>query len=95
MPHVPATRTTASMRINTSRGIFPAPYRTEEIMENTSNILTIQEIAQILRCSKAHVQNALHGKVSGLPKLAHLTMGRRKLVRRDWLEQWLETNKTR
>jgi len=49
----------------------------------------------ILRCSKAHVHNAIHGKVHGLPKLTHLTMGRRKLVRRDWLEQWLESNKTR
>jgi len=54
-----------------------------------------QEVADILRCSKAHVHNAIHGKVQGLPKLTHLTMGRRKLVRRDWLEQWLETNKTR
>jgi len=55
----------------------------------------VKEVADILRCSKAHVHNAIHGKVQGLPKLTHLTMGRRKLVRRDWLEQWLETNKTR
>ena len=72
-----------------------APYSSEEIMENTSSILTVKEVADILRCSKAHVHNAIHGKVHGLPKLTHLTMGRRKLVRRDWLEQWLETNKTR
>ena len=64
-------------------------------MENTSSILTVKEVAGILRCSKAHVHNAIHGKVHGLPKLTHLTMGRRKLVRRDWLEQWLESNKTR
>jgi excisionase family DNA binding protein len=57
--------------------------------------ITVKEVANILRCSKAHVHNALHGKVRGLPKLTHLTMGRRKLVRRDWLEQWLECNKTR
>ncbi len=85
----------ACAQLPASRATNPAPYRTEEIMENTSSILTIREVAQILRCSKAHVQNALHGKVPGLPKLTHLTMGRRKLVRRDWLEQWLETNKTR
>jgi excisionase family DNA binding protein len=64
-------------------------------MENTSSILTVKEVANILRCSKAHVHNAIHGKVHGLPILTHLTMGRRKLVRRDWLEQWLESNKTR
>ena len=78
-----------------SRQVHLAPYSSEEIMENTSNILTVKEVADILRCSKAHVHNAIHGKVHGLPKLTHLTMGRRKLVRRDWLEQWLETNKTR
>ena len=48
--------------------------------------LDMWHIADILRCSKAHVHNAIHGKVHGLPKLTHLTMGRRKLVRRDWLE---------
>lgn len=64
-------------------------------MENTSNILTLKEVAGILRCSKAHVNNAIRGKLQGLPKLTHLTMGRRKLVRRDWLEQWLESNMTR
>ena len=63
-------------------------------MENTSNILTIKEVAEILRCSKAHVQNVLVGKVRGVPRLAPLRMGRRKVVRREWLDQWLETYKT-
>jgi len=49
-------------------------------MDNTSSILTVKEVADILRWSRAHVQNAIHGKVQGLPKLTHLTMGRRKLV---------------
>ena len=84
----------ASSREIRSRSVYLAPYSSEEIMENTSSILTVKEVANILRCSKAHVHNAIHGKVQGLPKLTHLTMGRRKLVRRDWLEQWLETNKT-
>jgi excisionase family DNA binding protein len=61
-------------------------------MENMLNVLTVKEVAAILRCSKAHVHNALHGKV---PKLTHLTAGRRKLVRRDWLDQWVESNKSR
>ena len=34
-------------------------------MENTSNMLTIKEVAEILRCSKGHVQNVLVGKVRG------------------------------
>jgi excisionase family DNA binding protein len=99
MPHQkapPECRTVRELSIqDSSRQIDLAPYRAEENMENTSNILTVKEVADILRCSKAHVHNAIHGKVQGLPKLTHLTMGRRKLVRRDWLEQWLESNKTR
>jgi hypothetical protein len=34
----------------------------------------------MLRCSK--VQKALVGKIAGVPQLAHLSMGRRKLVRK-------------
>jgi excisionase family DNA binding protein len=63
-------------------------------MENTSNILTIKEVAEILRCSKGHVQNVLVGKVRGVFMLAHLRMGRRKVVRKEWLDEWMETHKT-
>jgi len=66
----------------------------EEFVENTTNILTIREVADILRCSKAHAQNVIEGKVHGLPKLTHLSLGRRKVVRKEWLDQWLEANKT-
>ncbi len=64
-------------------------------VETTSNILTIKEVAAILRCSKAHALNVIDGKVRGLPKLTHLSLGRRKVVRKDWLDQWMEANKTR
>ena len=64
-------------------------------MEHTSSILTIKEVADILRVSKAHVHNVLGGKVTGVPKLTHLTLGRRRLVRREWLDQWLEASKVR
>ncbi len=65
------------------------PWRTDQ------NILTIKEVAAILRCSKAHALNVIDGKVRGLPKLTHLSLGRRKVVRKDWLDQWMEANKTR
>jgi excisionase family DNA binding protein len=64
-------------------------------MENTTIILTIREVAEVLRCSKAHVQKALVGKIAGVPQLAHLSLGRRKLVRKEWLEQWMEASKKR
>ena len=57
-------------------------------------ILTINDVAAILRCSKTHVSHVLAGKVPGLPKLTHIALGRRKLVRREWLDQWMEANKS-
>lgn len=58
-----------------------------------SDILTLREVAEVLRCSKAHVCNVLRGRVQGLPQLTHFSLGRRKLVRREWLETWMEENK--
>jgi hypothetical protein len=61
----------------------------QEIMKN-DRILTINEVAGILRCSKTHVSNVLAGRVRGIPRLNHLAMGRRKLIRREWLVDWME-----
>ncbi|OYW12932.1 MAG: hypothetical protein B7X34_01210 [Acidobacteriia bacterium 12-62-4] len=58
-------------------------------------VLTIRDVASLLRCSKTHVANVIHGKIPGIPRLSHISMGRRKLVRREWLDQWLEANKER
>ena len=64
-------------------------------MENTSTMLTVKEVPSILRCSKAHALNVIYGKVPGLPKLTYLTIGRRKVIRRDWLESWIDASKSR
>jgi len=58
-------------------------------------VLTIRDVASLLRCSKTHVANVHNGKIPGIPRLSHISMGRRKLVRREWLDQWLEANKQR
>ena len=58
-----------------------------------SEVLTLAEVAAILRCSKAHLCNVINGKVPGTPLLPHLAVGRRKLVRREWLEAWMEQSK--
>ena len=64
-------------------------------MESATRILTISEVAQVLRCSKAHVHKALTGRIAGVPQLAHVSLGRRKLIPRDWVDQWLEASKTK
>ncbi len=58
--------------------------------KSVPEILTIREAAQLLRCSKAHVSNVLNGRISGIPPIPHVIVGRRKLIRRAALEHWLE-----
>ena len=64
-------------------------------MESATPILTISEVAQVLRCSKARVHKALTGRIAGVPQLAHLSLGRRKLVPKSWFDQWLEESRTK
>jgi hypothetical protein len=61
---------------------------------HAKDILTIGEVADILRCSRNHVSNVMNGKVPGVPALPHFVMGRRKLVRREWLIEWLQSYRT-
>ena len=61
-------------------------------MTTHDEILTVAEVAIELRCSKAHVHNAINGKVSGVSPLPAIPMGRRKLVRRSALERWKRAN---
>src|ERR1700691_5876832 len=58
----------------------------------TIEILTVAEVAVELRCSKAHVYNMIAGKVDGVGALPAISMGRRKLVRRVALTQWMATH---
>jgi excisionase family DNA binding protein len=61
-------------------------------MTETDEILSISEVAGYLRCSKAHVYNAINGKVDGVSQLPAIHMGRRRLVRRSSLECWKREN---
>jgi excisionase family DNA binding protein len=61
-------------------------------MAQNPEILSITAVADLLGCSKAHVCKAIGGKVSGVTPLPAISMGRRKLVRRQSLEAWLAQN---
>ena len=67
----------------------------ETIESGSAGILTVVEVARTLRCSKAHVHNLIGGKVRGLAPLPVIHLGRRSLVRKESLRQWLEINETR
>jgi hypothetical protein len=67
----------------------PSPHANQ-----AKDVLTIGEVAEILRCSRNHVSNVMNGKVPAVPALPHFVMGRRKLVRREWLIEWLQSYRT-
>jgi hypothetical protein len=51
-------------------------------------ILTMEEAATWLRCSKAHLSHAINGRLAGLPRLPSLPVGRRRMIRRETLMKW-------
>jgi excisionase family DNA binding protein len=76
--------------------LFPglSPFEGQNTMNEKSEFLSIEEIASNLRCSKAHVYNAINGKIEGVNKLPAISMGRRKLVRRASFEVWKHMNES-
>ena len=58
-------------------------------LESLPDILTTKELARALRCSKAHVCNLLNGVVPGMPSLPYLPLGRKRVVRKAALIQWI------
>ena len=55
------------------------------------SILTLKEVSKELRCSKAHLSHIINGKVAGLPPLSVARIGRRVIIRREALLNWLWT----
>jgi excisionase family DNA binding protein len=52
-------------------------------------LLTLSEVARELRCSKGHVQHLIHGKVPHTRPLPSVPLGRRRMVRRSSLQEWI------
>ena len=65
------------------------PAITGPLMLGETNVLTVREAAKELRCSPAHIQNVIRGKVAGLPPLPVIRIGRRTLILRGSLRLWL------
>jgi excisionase family DNA binding protein len=62
------------------------------VTERLGGVLTVFEVAVLLRCSKAHVHNLINGKLPGVSPLPSLTIGRRRLVRQTTLTSWINQN---
>jgi len=61
-------------------------------MNTVDPVLTAEEVAQDLRCSKSQVYRLMSGEVEGIAMLPHLALGRKKVVLRSLLEQWKYQN---
>jgi excisionase family DNA binding protein len=57
-------------------------------------LLTMVEVAKILQCSKAHVCNAVNGRLEGCTPIPVVRLGRRLLVRRETLDRWIAENES-
>jgi hypothetical protein len=67
----------------------------ERIQHPAENgLLTAKEIAEELRCSKAHVYKLMNGELRGRTVLPHIALGRKKVVRRSSFEAWKAANET-
>jgi excisionase family DNA binding protein len=58
------------------------------------DLLTMAEVARLLHCSKAHVCNIVAGRVRGCTPLPSINLGRRILVRRETLLDWLASSES-
>jgi excisionase family DNA binding protein len=56
------------------------------------DLLTLEEVAEVLHCSKAHVSNVVAGRVLGCTPIPAVRLGRRRLVCRSSLEAWVAEN---
>jgi excisionase family DNA binding protein len=52
-------------------------------------ILTMDEAAAYLRISRKHLGNILKGRIKGVPPLKYVPAGRRNLIRRSTLRDWV------
>jgi Helix-turn-helix domain len=56
------------------------------------DLLTLREVADLLHVSKAHISNAVAGRVPGCTPIPAVHLGRRTLVRRSSLLAWIDDN---
>jgi hypothetical protein len=63
-------------------------------IQRLDEVLSPVEVAEELRCSKAHVYKLIHGRVEGVSILPAISLGRRKVVRRSSLEVWKRINES-
>jgi excisionase family DNA binding protein len=57
-----------------------------------SSVLSLKQAASYLQISKAHLSNVINGKVPGVIPVRSFRLGRRVLIKREWIEEWLDVS---
>jgi excisionase family DNA binding protein len=57
----------------------------------SSSVMSLNQAATYLQISKAHLSNVINGKVSGVKPVRFFRMGRRILIKREWIDEWLNS----
>ena len=52
--------------------------------------MSLKQAAAYLQVSKAHLSNVINGKVVGVLPVRSFRVGRRVLIKREWIDEWLE-----
>ena len=60
--------------------------------KESTPVMTLTQAAAYLRVSKAHLSNVINGKVPGVPPVRSFRMGRRILIKREWVDEWMEAS---
>ena len=59
--------------------------------KESTPVMTLTQAAAYLRVSKAHLSNVINGKVPGVPPVRSFRMGSRILIKREWVDEWMES----
>ena len=63
----------------------------DALTEARTPVMTLKQAAAYLQLSKAHLSNVINGKVPGVRPLRCFRVGRRILIKLEWLDSWLES----
>jgi len=58
-------------------------------------VMTLKQAASYLQVSKAHLSNVINGKVQGVAPVRSIRLGRRILIKREWIDEWLDISDSR
>ena len=61
----------------------------EVLTDKPLEVMTVTDVARLLRCSKAHVCKVIKGQVRDTPSIPAIAVGRRLIVRREALLRWM------